>query len=74
MTSISGTLGDAVATARPKVPVAAVLEAKLVGVGLLGPIGQILLTVAPPMGLVIDGWTWMMRDKTHRRMLRQRSG
>jgi hypothetical protein len=58
-----------VATARPKVPEAAVLEAKLCGVGLMQA-GRVLLDADPPVGPLTDGWTWALREKAYRKMLR----
>jgi hypothetical protein len=61
-----------VATARPRAPVAAVLEAKLVGVGLVGPGGQVQLAAEQPVGAVIDCWAWMLWEQAYRGLLRQR--
>jgi hypothetical protein len=63
-----------VAAARSAVPEAAVLEAKLCGVGLVGCSGQVLLNASAPVEPITDGWTWMMREKTYREMLRLRPG
>jgi len=63
-----------VAAARPAVAEAAVLEAKLCGVGLLGRSGEVLLRAGAPVDPITDGWTWTMREKAYRRMLRLRPG
>jgi len=61
-----------VATARPEVADVTMLEAKLCGVGLVNGTGQVLLGAGPPMEPIIDGWTWLMREKAYRRVLQQR--
>jgi hypothetical protein len=63
-----------VATARRHVAEVTVLEAKLFGVGLMRQSGQILLDAEPPIDPVTDCWTWLLRERTYRRMLRQRPG
>jgi hypothetical protein len=63
-----------VTAARDRVPDSVVLEAKLCGVGILGRCGQVLLAAEAPASLTIDGWTWLLQEKTYRRWLNQRSG
>src|SRR5262245_2278724 len=63
-----------VATARRHVPDVTVLEAKLFGVGLMRQSGQILLDAEPPIAPITDCWTWLLREKTYRRMLRPGPG
>jgi hypothetical protein len=63
-----------VAAARSTVAEAAVLEAKLCGVGLLAQSGEVLLSAGAPVESLTDGWTWAMREKVYRRMLRLRPG
>jgi hypothetical protein len=48
----------------------AVLEAKLCGVGILGPSGA-LLAGEVPMTQETDAWGWMLREKVYRRWLSQ---
>jgi hypothetical protein len=61
-----------VITARPRVPMAAILEAKLCGVGLMTQGGQVLLDAEPPVVPTVDGWTWLLQEKAYGRMLRGR--
>jgi hypothetical protein len=62
-----------IAVARDRVPDAAVLEAKLCGVGILDRCGRVLLAGEVPAALTIDGWTWLLQEKTYRRWLNQQS-
>jgi hypothetical protein len=62
-----------VAAARDSLPDAVVLEAKVTGVGLLGPGGRVLLT-AEAMAPRLDEWGWLLREKTYRRWLAGRAG
>jgi hypothetical protein len=62
-----------IAVARDRVPDAAVLEAKLCGVGILDRCGRVLLAGEAPAALTIDGWTWLLQEKTYRRWLTQQS-
>lgn len=47
-----------------------VMEAKLCGVGLLGPDYSVLLQAEQPEVLVADGWSWLMCEKIYRRWLK----
>jgi hypothetical protein len=47
---------------------AAVLEAKLCGVGLLDPAGGVILAGEPP-DVTLDGWAWLLREKVYGRWL-----
>ena len=53
------------------VPDTAVLEGKLCGVGLLGSQGQVLVPAEPPTSAIVDGWAWLLAEKTYRRWLKQ---
>ena len=48
------------------VPEAAMLEAKLCGVGILGPGHRVLLGAENPAGLTRDGWSWLLEEKAYR--------
>ncbi len=63
-----------VTAARDRVPDSVVLEAKLCGVGILDRCGQVLLAAESPASLTVDGWTWLLQEKTYRRWLNQRPG
>jgi hypothetical protein len=61
--------------ARPsRIPDAAVLEAKLCGVGIIDPYRRLLLPTEKPDGLTRDGWSWLLEEKAYRRWLTQRAG
>jgi hypothetical protein len=60
-----------VQTRRVAIPDTVILEAKLCGVGLLGPRGRVVLSVEPPALITTDGWTWLLAEKAYRRWLRQ---
>ena len=62
-----------IAVRRDRVPDAAVLEAKLAGVGILGRHGEVVLAGSAPAGAVIDQWGWLLQEKTYRRWLGQQS-
>jgi hypothetical protein len=47
-----------------------VMEAKLCGVGLLDREGRVLLSGESPVHPVIDGWTWLLWEKSYRRWLK----
>ena len=47
-----------------------VMEAKLCGVGLRDLEGRVLLSAESPVMPVIDGWTWLLWEKTYRRWLK----
>src|SRR5580700_8361924 len=63
-----------VAAARSRVPGAALLEAKLCGVGIVDPGHRVLLAAERPVALTRDGWSWLLEEKTYRRWLSGRSG
>jgi hypothetical protein len=63
-----------VAAARGRVPDAAVLEAKLCGVGIVDPSHRVLLAAAKPVALTRDGWSWLLEEKAYRRWLSGRPG
>jgi hypothetical protein len=63
-----------VAAARSCVPDATMLEAKLCGVGILDPGQRVLLRAEKPVGMTVDGWSWLLEEKTYRRWLIRRSG
>jgi hypothetical protein len=48
---------------------AAMLEAKLCGVGILDPGQRVLLQAEKPVNLTVDGWSWLLEEKTYRRWL-----
>jgi hypothetical protein len=58
---------------RKLVPDAVMLEAKLCGVGVLDHCGRVLLTAQAPAAPTIDGWTWLLQEKTYRRWLSEHS-
>jgi len=49
-----------------RVPDAAVLEAKLCGVGIVGQGRGALLAAEKPAGLTRDGWSWLLEEKAYR--------
>jgi hypothetical protein len=61
-----------VAVARRRIPEAAMLEAKLCGVGILDPSRRVLLPAEKPVSLTVDGWSWLLEEKTYRRWLTRR--
>ena len=61
------------ATSR-RIPEAAMLEAKLCGVGIVDTCGGLLRPAAKPEGLTRDGWSWLLEEKTYRRWLTRRTG
>ena len=61
-----------------RIPDAAMLEAKLCGVGIVdvGVVDQRLrplLAAEKPEGLTRDGWSWLLEEKTYRRWLTRRA-
>jgi hypothetical protein len=50
---------------------AAVMEAKLCGVGMMGP-GGLILAAEQPDPPVADGWAWLLGEKAYRRWLTER--
>ena len=63
-----------VAAARGHVPDAALLEAKLCGVGIVDPAHHVLAAAEKPIALTRDGWSWLLEEKTYRRWLSGRPG
>jgi hypothetical protein len=59
-----------VVTTSHRTPESVVLEAKLCGVGILGPSGALLAGEAP-VTQETDAWAWMLREKVYRRWLSQ---
>ena len=57
-----------------RIPDAAMLEAKLCGVGIVDQRGRQLLPAEKPEGLTKDGWSWLLEEKTYRRWLIRRAG
>lgn len=58
-----------VAVTRARVPEAAMLEAKLCGVGILDLSRRVLLPAKKPVSLTVDGWSWLLAEKTYRHWL-----
>lgn len=54
-------------------PERAVLEAQLCGVGLLDVGGRVLVEAEDPVGATLDGWAWLLQEKTYRRWLSEQS-
>ncbi len=52
---------------------AAVMEAKLCGVGLIEAEGGVILPAERPNLPVVDGWAWLLWEKAYRRWLKERS-
>ena len=59
---------------RAAISVTALLEAQLCGVGLLAPGGRVVLQAEPPRRRVVDGWTWLLQEKTYRCWLHTQAG
>lgn len=59
-----------VMTTRRRLPDPVVLEAKLCGIGILDPAGEILACEAHATGKM-DSWDWMLREKVYRKLLTQ---
>jgi len=57
-----------------RIPDAAVLEAKLCGVGIVDQRRRQLVPAEKPKGLTRDGWSWLLEEKTYRRWLTRRAG
>ena len=58
-----------VAAARDRIPEAALLEAKVCGVGVLGAHRRVLLQAEQPVSVTVDGWSWLLEEKTYRHWL-----
>jgi hypothetical protein len=61
-----------VAAPRSRMPDAAMLEAKLCGVGILDPHRRLILSAEKPIGQTTDGWSWLLEEKTYLRWLSRR--
>jgi hypothetical protein len=61
-----------VVTTKHRMPERVVLEAKLCGIGILGPSGLQLASEAP-VTREMDAWDWMLREKVYRRWVSQSS-
>ena len=57
-----------------RIPDAAILEAKLCGVGIVDQVRGQLLPAEKPGGLTRDGWSWLLEEKTYRRWLTRQAG
>ena len=57
-----------------RIPDAAVLEAKLCGVGIVDQRRRQLLAAEKPQGLTRDGWSWLLEEKAYRSWLSRRAG
>jgi hypothetical protein len=55
-----------VACRRETATVAAILEAKVCGVGLLAAGGRVILEAEPPRRRIVDGWGWLLEEKAYR--------
>jgi len=63
-----------IAATPSRIPDAAMLEAKLCGVGIVDQRRRQLLPAEKPEGLTRDGWSWLLEEKTYRRWLTRRAG
>jgi hypothetical protein len=63
-----------IAATPSRIPDAAMLEAKLCGVGIVGQRRRQLRPAEKPAGLTRDGWSWLLEEKTYRRWLIRRAG
>jgi hypothetical protein len=63
-----------IAATPSRIPDAAVLEAKLCGVGIVDRRLRQLLEAEKPRGLTRDGWSWLLEEKAYRRWLTARAG
>lgn len=57
-----------------RIPDAAMLEAKLCGVGIVDQRRRQVLAAEKPEGLTRDGWSWLLEEKTYRSWLSRRAG
>jgi hypothetical protein len=62
------------AAASRRISDAAMLEAKLCGVGIVDQGRGQLLPAEKPGGLTRDGWSWLLEEKTYRRWLIRQAG
>ena len=63
-----------IAATPSRIPDAAMLEAKLCGVGIVDQRRRQLLAAEKPQGLTRDGWSWLLEEKAYRRWLTRRTG
>ncbi len=49
-----------------------VMDAKFYGIGLVDRRGRVVLDAERPSGLIMDGWAWLLREKTYGRWLSDR--
>ena len=63
-----------IAATPSRIPDAAMLEAKLCGVGIVDQRRRQLLPAEKPKRLTRDGWSWLLEEKTYRRWLTRRAG
>jgi hypothetical protein len=63
-----------IACAAGRIPDAAVLEAKLCGVGVVDQRRRLLLAAEKPQGLTRDGWSWLLEEKAYRGWLTGQAG
>jgi hypothetical protein len=63
-----------IAAAPRRISDAAMLEAKLCGVGIVDQGRGQLLPAEKPGGLTRDGWSWLLEEKTYRRWLTRQAG
>jgi hypothetical protein len=63
-----------IAATSSRIPDAAMLEAKLCGVGIVDQRRRQLLPAEKPERLTRDGWSWLLEEKTYRRWLTRRAG
>ncbi len=62
-----------VVPARYNLPGSVVLDAKLCGVGILDPGGQVVLESEDPRSPTRDGWAWLLEEKVYRQWLREQA-
>ena len=63
-----------IAATPSRIPDAAMLEAKLCGVGIVDQRRRQLRPAEKPERLTRDGWSWLLEEKTYRRWLTRRTG
>ncbi len=63
-----------IVAASGRIPDAAMLEAKLCGVGIVDQRLRQLLAAEEPGGLTRDGWSWLLEEKAYRGWLTRRAG
>lgn len=63
-----------VAVQRGRVPDAAMMEARMFGVGVVDPRRRVLLPAERPVAPTVDGWSWLLEEKAYRRWLSARAG